>query len=104
MYCEKCRRIFDGPVCPECGKARHAREVRNEDPCFLIERGEPYAGMLAEVLRQNDIPSLEAGRMGAGLAARVGSLLESRRFYVRYDDLKRAGALMDELFGEDAPR
>ena len=102
MYCPKCKHLYDDR-CPVCGKDR-GREVRPEDPCFLVERGQPWSGMLEDVLRQNDIPFLTDGRMGAGLAAQVGALLESRRFYVRHDDLARANALVDELFGEDAPR
>lgn len=104
MYCQKCKVVFADTVCPSCGSARHAREPRPEDPCFLIERGQPWSGMLSDVLRQHDIPALTSGRIGAGLAARVGTMLESTRFYVRFDDLERAGALVDELFGEDAPR
>ncbi len=104
MYCQKCRLLFDGATCPSCGKAKHAREPRPEDPCFLIERGQPWSGMLADVLKQHGIPSLTSGRVGAGLATRVGTMLESSRFYVRCDDFERANALVDELFGEDAPR
>ena len=104
MYCEKCRMLFDGEVCPDCGKAKHARAPVAEDPCFLVERGQPWSGMLADVLTRNGILYLTSGRLGAGLAARVGSLLESSRFYVRYDDFARANDLVDEIFGEDAPR
>ena len=103
MYCEKCKHLFEGERCPNCKKGL-VREVRNDDPCFLAEKGQPWGGMLADVLRQNNIPFLTDGRMGAGLATQVGSLLESRRFYVRFDDLNRANALVDELFGEDSPR
>ena len=60
--------------------------------------------MLSDVLRQNDIPYLLDGRMGAGLAVQVGSMLESARFYVRWDDYERAESIVEELFGEDTPR
>ena len=104
MYCQKCRLLFEGHSCPSCGKDRHARSPEASDPCFLIERGEPWSSMLADVLKQHGIPAIVSGRMGAGLATRVGSLLESSRFYVRYDDYERANAIVDELFGDDAPR
>ena len=102
MYCERCRRLFEGDVCPECRKDRHAREPRAEDPCFLMERGAPWDGMLADVLAQNGIPHLSRSRMGAALGMRA-PMLQSTRFFVRYDDLERARALTEALFGPDAP-
>ena len=101
MYCQKCKRIFDGSLCPDCGKERWAREPRDEDPCFLAERGAPWDGMLADVLTQNGIPHLDQSRMGAAMGMRA-PLLQSTRLYVRYDDLERAAALMEEIFGPDA--
>ena len=103
VYCEKCKHLFEGECCPNCRRSR-VRQARPDDPCFLTEKGAPWNGMLADVLRQNDIPFLTDGRMGAGLAARVGTMLESNRFYVRQDDLERAERIVDELFGEASPR
>lgn len=103
MYCEKCRHLFEGENCPNCRKGR-VRPVKPDDPCFLTEKGSPWSGMLADVLGQNGIPFLTDGRMGAGLAVRVGTMLESTRFYVRWDDFERASLIVDELFGEDSPR
>ena len=104
MYCQKCRLVFDGTVCPNCKKQKHCRPPQAGDLCFLIERGAPWSDMLIDVLKQNGIPALSSGRMGAGLAKQVGGMLESSRIFVRYDDLERANGIVDELFGEDAPR
>ena len=60
--------------------------------------------MLEDVLHQNGIPFLTDGRLGAGLATYSGPIRESSRFYVRWDDMARASAIVDELFGEDSPR
>ena len=57
MYCEKCKHLFEGDRCPNCRKS-HVRPVQPEDPCFLVEKGAPWNGMLEDVLRQNDIPFL----------------------------------------------
>ncbi len=103
MYCRKCRRIFDGALCPECGKDKWIGTPNPEDPCFLTERGAPWDGMLKDVLDQNGIPHLDQSRMGAAIGQRA-PLLQSNRIYVRYDDLARANELVDELFGPDAPR
>lgn len=103
MYCEKCKILFEGERCPGCRKPR-GREAAADDLVFLTEKGQPWSGMLADVLGQHDIPFVTSGRLGAALAARVGSMLESQRFYVRYADLERANDIVDELFGEDSPR
>ena len=103
MYCEKCKHLVDSDHCPNCRRSR-VREVQPEDPCFLTEKGSPWSGMLEDVLRQNEIPFLTDGRMGAGLAVGAGTMLESKRFYVRWDDYERASEIVDELFGENSPR
>lgn len=103
MYCEKCRHLIEGERCPNCRRSR-VRHVEPEDPCFLVEKGAPWDGMLEDVFKQNGIPFLTDGRMGAGLAVRAGTMLESRRFYVRWDDYARANEIVDELFGEGTPR
>ena len=103
MYCEKCKHVFEGEHCPNCRKSR-VRPVRPDDPCFLVEKGTPWNGMLEDVLHQNDIPFLTDGRLGAGLATYSGSIRESSRFYVRWDDIERASSIVDELFGECSPR
>ena len=103
MYCERCQRLFEGTVCPECRRDRRARPPRAEDPCFLTERGAPWDGMLADVLMQNGIPYLDHSRLGAALGMRA-PLLQSVRFYVRYDDLERARALTEAVLGPEAPQ
>ena len=100
MYCEKCRHLFESERCPNCRKSR-VRPVKSEDPCFLTEKGAPWSGMLADVLHQNNIPFLSDGRLGAGLAVYSGTIRESIRFYVRWDDMERAIAIVEELFGEN---
>ena len=104
LYCEKCQMLFEKGVCPSCGRSKKVRAPRTDDPCFLVERPQPYSGMLCDVLDQNGIVHIAQGRMGAGLAVRAGGMLESRRIYVRYDQFDAANAIVDELFGEDAPR
>ena len=103
LYCARCQRLIEGTVCPECHKDRHVRAPRAEDPCFLMERGAPWDGMLADVLRQSGIPFLDRSRLGAALGMRA-PLLQSTRFFVRFDDLERARATAESLFGPDAPQ
>lgn len=100
MYCESCQTLFEERRCPECH--RHTvREPRAEDPCFLAEKDTIWGEMLADVLRQNGIPYSIKRTLGAGLAMSVGAMLERYRFFVPYEDLPRAQALVDELFGAE---
>ena len=101
MYCEKCRHIFDGERCPNCRKGK-VRQVKDDDLCYLTEKGSPWNGMLEDVLRQKGIPFMTGGRLGAGLSTYVGPILEVTRFYVRWSDLEKAREVVAALFGEDS--
>ena len=56
------------------------------------------AGILEDVLKQNNIPFLKKEVMGAGLAIKVGPMLDRSRFYVMYDILDKARPIVDDLF------
>ena len=74
-----------------------------KEPCFLVEKEAVWAGMLADVLRQEGIHFLQEGAMGAGMAARTGFMTERYRFYVMSEDLPKAQEIVKELFaGDDA--
>lgn len=69
---------------------------------FLTEQSPIWAGMLADVLAQDRIPFLKESSMGAGLAIKTGSLMESIRFFVPASRLERARELVEGLFaGEE---
>ena len=97
MYCEKCSRIFEGGHCPVCRKSK-VREPEPKDPCFLSEQDYISAGILEDVLKQNGIPFLKKDVMGAGMAIKVGPMLERSRFYVPYEQLENAAVIADDLF------
>ena len=104
MYCEKCCRIIEGDRCPVC-KSRKVREPEPKDPCFLTEQDYVSSGILEDMLKQNDIPFLKKEVMGAGLAIKVGPMLDRSRFYVTWDRLQEALSVVDDLFSvpqEDA--
>ena len=96
MYCEKCSRIVDGDRCPWC-KNRKVRNPEAKDPCFLTEQDYVFSGILEDLLKQNDIPFLKKDVMGAGLAIKVGPMLERSRFYVPFGRLEAAAAVLDDL-------
>ena len=97
MYCEKCNRITEGDRCPVC-RSRKMREPEAKDPCYLTEQDYVSSGILEDMLKQNNIPYLKKGVMGAGMAIRVGPTLERSRFYVPFEHLAGAAAIMEDLF------
>ncbi len=101
MYCEKCCRIIEADRCPVC-KSKRVREPEAKDPCFLTEQDYLSSGILEDLLKQNGIPYLKKDVMGAGLAIKVGPMLERSRFYVPFEHLESARAVAEEGFPEES--
>ena len=101
MYCERCSRIIEADRCPHC-KGRRVRLPEPKDPCFLAELNYISSGILEDVLKQNGIPYLKKDVMGAGLAIKVGPMLDRSRFYVPYALLQDAELVAEELFSVPA--
>lgn len=101
LYCEGCEALYEGERCPLCGHAQ-GRPPREDDPCFLTERGQIQSDMLVDILKQNGIPSLVKGCAGAGLTAYTGRMLEEYRIYVPYALFEQAREWMNAFF-EGAP-
>ena len=97
MYCEKCCRIIDAAVCPAC-KSKKVREAGPRDPCYLTELDYVSSGILEDVLKQEGIPYLVKNVMGAGMAIKVGPMLDRSRFYVPFERLGDAEAVAEDLF------
>ena len=100
MYCEKCCRVIEADRCPVC-KSKRVREPEAKDPCFLTEQDYLSSGILEDLLKQNGIPYLKKDVMGAGLAIKVGPMLERSRFYVPFELLESARAVAEEVFPEE---
>jgi hypothetical protein len=97
MYCEKCNRIFEANRCPVCNSGK-VREPEAKDPCYLTEQDYVSSGILEDLLKQNNIPYLKKDVMGAGMAIKVGPMLERSRFYVPFEQLRCAAVLTENLF------
>ena len=100
MYCENCSRLVEEDRCPVC-HSRNLREPKEKDPCFLTEQDFVSSGILEDVLKQSDVPFLKKNVLGAGIAVRVGPMLDRSRFYVAYDLLPKAQELAEDLFAPD---
>ena len=73
-----------------------------DDPCFLTEQDFLPAGVLEDILNQNGIPFLKKNVMGAGLAIKVGPMLDRSRFYVPFEHMQKALPLLEDLFAVPA--
>ena len=100
MYCERCQQIVEEASCPNCGSTR-LREPKEKDPCFLTEQDFIHTGILEDILGQNNIPYLRKNVLGAGMAIKVGPMLERGRFFVPYELLPKARELLEDLFIPD---
>ena len=100
MYCENCCQAVEEASCPTCGSSR-LREPKEKDPCFVTEQDFIHTGILEDILGQNSIPFLRKNVLGAGMAIKVGPMLERGRFYVPYELLPQAQELVNDLFSED---
>jgi len=97
MYCENCCILFTENRCPVCGNKK-VRTPAPTDYCFLTEKEMLWAGMLEDVLKQNDIPFFTKQILGAGLALKIGPMSERCRFYVPYSHFQEADELVEALF------
>ena len=100
LYCEKCKTAFDGDLCPVCGSRKKTRPVREDDLCRLKEIDMIWSEVAEDVLKENGIPYLIKGRLGAGLAVYVGQMFEKNIFYVPYEKLEEARELTERIFAE----
>lgn len=102
MFCEKCRRVYEGSAaaCPVCG-SRKVRYPRVDDACFLTELESIWGEMLADVLGRNGVPYLKNPVLGAGLTLKLGQGMERWRFYVPFDQLDKARDLVSSMFPEE---
>ena len=96
MYCERCRRVTEEAVCPECGKK--CREPREDDWCEVLSAGQIWADMACDLLKQENIPCAREGTLGAAMAVLTGLSAETFHIYVPFAYLDQAKELTDALF------
>ncbi len=101
LYCPDCKRLYDeAEKCPVCGK-RKGREPQADDPCFLISVGAIWQEMVADLLKQNEIPFEQKSSKGAAMAMFTGLLSETFDYYVAFDRYDEAKELTDAFFTQN---
>lgn len=99
-YCPNCHALVHAMRCPNCDR-RWLEPPAPEDFCFLTEKDGLWAGILEDCLRQNAIPYLTQGTLGAGLTAKLGTIREKTKFFVRYAYYDQSKDLENELFNAE---
>ena len=99
MYCERCQRLTEGEICPECGK-KCKRDALPEDPCFLLSGRQIWVDMACELLDQEKIPYLKQGSLGAAMTVLTGLSLEIYSLYVPFAQYDRAKEITQTVFPE----
>lgn len=93
-YCETCMALVEGG-CPLDGHS--VRTPQPNDPVLLLKAGSLQAGMMEELLHRAAIPVMKKGRLGAGMTAWAGSMLEELSLFVPWGAYEQAKELVDSL-------
>lgn len=97
LYCQRCKRLYTGDICSDCGKS-DGRAPEAEDLCFLIDLYELQSNMLEDALRQKNIPFLKEQISGIGDVAReVRPMYGIFRFCTLYKHFAEALTVLDSL-------
>lgn len=98
FYCESCMLLTsEEERCPGCGRKK-LRLAQPGDAVYLTEKLGIEIGILAECLKDNDIPFLQRSMMGAGISSQIGTGRDVAQFFVPYGKLAAAKEIVEELF------
>lgn len=100
-YCPSCHILVRSNRCSKCQR-RYLEPPTADDYCLLTQQDTPWAGILEDCLRQNQIPYLTQSITGAGMTAKMGISQETTLFFVRYAHYAQAKCLEEELFAAAA--
>lgn len=97
-YCENCKLLSDRDVCPFC-KSEPLRRAKDEDLCFLTEKGAVYGGVLKNALADESIPYSTHSALNSISVCAPGPVFETYRFFVPYAFLSRAKEVEERACG-----
>ena len=95
LYCERCRAgIANTGECPNCSNKK-LREIRENDPVFLLKAGPPWNGMAEDILKNNDIPFQRTANIVSFYPTDAATY--NCRYYVPFGALKKARRITADL-------
>lgn len=80
--------------------AQLLRNLEGDNYCFLTEKDAVWTEPLSDILKDNGIRFITRNTLGAGIAVRVGPILERTIFYVLQDQLSQAQEILSAFFCE----
>lgn len=86
--------IYKHRICNYIKRNNLERE-KEPDYVYLCEKEAIYAGMLSDILTQNNIPFITNNVLGAGITSKIGYAAEIIRFFVHKDYLETAKELAE---------
>lgn len=96
MYCQKCKVLTDSSdKCLFC-ETKKIREPKINDEIYLTTQKPIFSGMFEDLLKQNKIPYLKQGKLGAALAIKAG-LFEEYKFFVPFGAYEKSKELLKYL-------
>lgn len=78
------------------------RMIEKEDFRFLTEKDAIWTAPLSDILNDHGICFVTRNVLGAGIAAKVGPILERTSFYVVHTQLEKAQEVLAAYFDEKA--
>ena len=75
--------------------------MKENDPVYLTTKDIIWSGAVEDILKENNIPYLKQGSLGAGITARIGHSMETYQFYVPFGAYEKAKKLLAEFFSEE---
>ena len=99
LYCEKCKTLNGGDICPVCGGA--LRQPEANDYILFAVREQMWAEMFIDALSDNGIDAVAKPVMGAGLTIRGGIMNEQLQIYIPYGAVSLANEISDLMFSND---
>ena len=92
--------IYKHRICNYIKKNNLERE-KEPDYIYLCEKEAIYAGMLSDILEQNNIPFTTNNVLGAGITSKIGYAAEFVRFFVHQDYWEAAKELENDFVSSE---
>ena len=100
LYCKDCLTVSRSESCPLCGRKLHLPALE-DDLCRLADLGPFESELLAQLLRNQDIPFHQQNT--SGLVPVMGLWAESWRFFFHCANLEQAQEPLAALDAGAAP-
>ena len=95
-FCERCNTLSDAAACSSCGTT--GRPVQADDMVLLTTSDFANVDIVTGMLKSFDLDPLVQTRYGRGFVIEAGSMLETYRIYVPYQQYARARELVDNAW------